>query len=200
MLKNMIKISMVLGAVLFVSGCSSTQKTVQTEPDKTTTVVKKIETRFYADDRERVDQEMEGNFGYIGGTSVPEDRSQYKKTRRVYVFEVTKNVDEAVKVENIQVEPYHLSPSQPLPPAADVDAGEPDWARPVAIPALDSAEPKGAPYMEEYVIQEGDTLQKISKKFYDSYSKWLKIYEANTDVLKDPNRIKPGLTIQIPMN
>ena len=49
-----------------------------------------------------------------------------------------------------------------------------------------------------YTIQEDDTLQKISKKFYDAYSKWPKIYEANKDKLKSPEFIKPGITIRIP--
>ena len=36
-------------------------------------------------------------------------------------------------------------------------------------------------------------------EFYDSYSKWPKIFEANKNVIKDPNRIKPGIVLQIPV-
>ena len=42
-------------------------------------------------------------------------------------------------------------------------------------------------------------VQKISKKFYDSYSAWPQIYEINKDVIGNPDRIKPGIVIQIPM-
>ncbi|MBN1869684.1 MAG: LysM peptidoglycan-binding domain-containing protein [Candidatus Omnitrophica bacterium] len=55
------------------------------------------------------------------------------------------------------------------------------------------------PSSSEYTVQKGDTLQKISKKFYDSYSKWPKIYEANKSVISDPDKIKPGIVLQIPM-
>ncbi|MBF0595345.1 MAG: LysM peptidoglycan-binding domain-containing protein, partial [Candidatus Omnitrophica bacterium] len=50
----------------------------------------------------------------------------------------------------------------------------------------------------EYKVEKDDTLQKISKKVYGSYSKWTKIYDANKDVIKDPNRLKPGITLKIP--
>lgn len=198
MLKNMVKILVVLFIAVLVTGCASTKKTVKEEPNKTTVTTKKIETRFYTEDRERIDQEMAGNFGYIGGTPVPEDRSQFKTTRKVYVLEVTKNVDEAIKIGDVKIEPYVPSQSGPLPSVEILP--DPEWTQPVSIPDIGLEEEAGEPYFEEYVIEEGDTLQKISKKFYDSYSKWVRIYEANEDVLKDPNRVKPGVKIQIPMN
>ena len=52
---------------------------------------------------------------------------------------------------------------------------------------------------EQYVIQKDDTLQKISKKLYGSYSKWTVIYDANRDVIKDPNFLKPGKVLKIPI-
>ncbi|MFC1594609.1 LysM peptidoglycan-binding domain-containing protein, partial [Candidatus Omnitrophota bacterium] len=54
------------------------------------------------------------------------------------------------------------------------------------------------PTFVEYEVQNGDTLQKISKKFYGTYRKWNKIYQANIETLTDPNRIKPGMTILVP--
>jgi nucleoid-associated protein YgaU len=45
----------------------------------------------------------------------------------------------------------------------------------------------------------GDTLQKISKKFYGKTNKWNRIYEANKDKLKSPNKIYPGQVIDIPV-
>ena len=47
-------------------------------------------------------------------------------------------------------------------------------------------------------MQKGDTLQKISKKFYGTTQNWYKIYKANKEVLKSPNRIQPGQTLRIP--
>jgi nucleoid-associated protein YgaU len=50
----------------------------------------------------------------------------------------------------------------------------------------------------EYTVEEGDTLQKISKKFYGAARKWPEIYEANKGALKDASKIYPGQVIIIP--
>jgi nucleoid-associated protein YgaU len=49
-----------------------------------------------------------------------------------------------------------------------------------------------------YVVQKGDTLQKISSKVYGTTKKWKKIFEANKELLKDPDKIKPGQELVIP--
>lgn len=49
-----------------------------------------------------------------------------------------------------------------------------------------------------YTVVSGDTLWKISKKFYGDGSKYNKIYEANKSVLKNPNAIYPKQVITIP--
>ncbi len=49
-----------------------------------------------------------------------------------------------------------------------------------------------------YIVRKGDTLSKISKRYYGSPSKWRKIYEANRDVIEDPDVVKPGSKLRIP--
>lgn len=49
-----------------------------------------------------------------------------------------------------------------------------------------------------YKVEKGDTLQKISRKFYGTTKKWPEIYEANKDALKHPSKIYPGQVIRIP--
>jgi LysM repeat protein len=49
-----------------------------------------------------------------------------------------------------------------------------------------------------YVVREGDTLASISRKFYKSSSRWKKIRDANRNVLDDPTKLKPGITLTIP--
>jgi LysM repeat protein len=44
----------------------------------------------------------------------------------------------------------------------------------------------------------GDTLSKIAKKFYGDANKYMKIFEANKDQLKDPDKIKVGQKLKIP--
>ena len=49
-----------------------------------------------------------------------------------------------------------------------------------------------------YRVLEGDNLWKISVKHYGKGSKNLEIYEANRDILKTPDALRPGMLIQIP--
>src|SRR3989440_2206628 len=55
----------------------------------------------------------------------------------------------------------------------------------------------GAP-SRTYVVREGDTLASISRKFYKSSGRWKKIRDTNRNVLDDPTRLKPGMTLTIP--
>jgi len=49
-----------------------------------------------------------------------------------------------------------------------------------------------------YTVQKGDTLSKISKQFYGDANKYKKIFDANKDQLKDPDKIQPGQVLRIP--
>ncbi|WP_439239827.1 peptidoglycan-binding protein LysM [Lonepinella sp. BR2474] len=51
---------------------------------------------------------------------------------------------------------------------------------------------------EFYVIQKGDTLSAIAKKFYGNAAKYPAIVEANKEVIKDANKIFPGQKIRVP--
>jgi len=51
---------------------------------------------------------------------------------------------------------------------------------------------------QTYTIESGDSLSKIARHFYGDASKWRQIFEANRDVIKDPDLIHPGHTIKIP--
>ena len=149
-----------LGALaLFLYGCGSSG----------------INLRTYAEDRPRVDQEVSGmgNAGYIGGSMQESTLAERKKTRKIYVMEVSKGAGNITPVED----------------------GETSPGDPKDQPAAAKAE-----HFVPYTVDKDDTLQKIAKKFYDSYSKWTRIYEANKSVIPDPDRIKPGTVLQIPMD
>jgi len=49
-----------------------------------------------------------------------------------------------------------------------------------------------------YTVQSGDTLWAIAAEMYGSGGKYMKIFEANTNILDNPDRIKPGQVLQIP--
>jgi nucleoid-associated protein YgaU len=49
-----------------------------------------------------------------------------------------------------------------------------------------------------YTVQKGDTLSKISKQYYGDANQYNRIFEANRDQLKDPDKIFPGQVLKIP--
>jgi len=49
-----------------------------------------------------------------------------------------------------------------------------------------------------YVVVSGDSLSKIAKREYGDAKLWPKIFDANQDILKDPNKIYPGQKLKIP--
>lgn len=54
--------------------------------------------------------------------------------------------------------------------------------------------------VEYYVIQKGDTLSAIAKRFYGKPNDYPRIFEANREVIRDPNLIFPGQKIRIPLD
>jgi nucleoid-associated protein YgaU len=56
----------------------------------------------------------------------------------------------------------------------------------------------GGQQSRTYTVQSGDSLSKIAKQFYGNANDYMRIFEANRDKLKDPNRIQPGQELVIP--
>jgi len=54
------------------------------------------------------------------------------------------------------------------------------------------------PEADFYTIVSGDTLGAIAKRYYGKASAYMKIFEANRDIIDDPNKIYPGQKIRIP--
>ncbi len=55
-----------------------------------------------------------------------------------------------------------------------------------------------APAKKVHVVVSGDTLGKIAQKYYGKAGDYMKIFEANKDKLKDPDKIFPGQELIIP--
>lgn len=51
---------------------------------------------------------------------------------------------------------------------------------------------------QQYTVQKGDNLSKIAKNLLGSANAWKQIFDANSDVLKDPDKIFPGQVLKIP--
>jgi LysM repeat protein len=70
-------------------------------------------------------------------------------------------------------------------------------AAPAAQPGT-SAPSATAPVEQIHLVQAGDTLSALSQKYYGKASLYMKIFEANRDILNDPNLIKIGQKLRIP--
>jgi nucleoid-associated protein YgaU len=145
--------------------------------------------RTYPVIRDRVDQELSaGNRGFIqGATGEPQER---KTTRRTQTVEI--ELHPWIKFERRQAPTAESLTSQAAPAENTESAGNIGNE----TTAYESS-PVNVTY-EKYIVQKTDTLQKISEKFFGTTRQWMKIYEANKDVLKAPNKIYPGQTINIP--
>jgi LysM repeat protein len=181
-------------------------------------VTKDVTVRSYLQDRPRVDQNREvGNSGYIMGNPVDED-AEYKKTRKVYVIEVNRenqitdtviDVDEDFQSSSPAREESRDRPTETIPESRRVTREERiESVRRLELPKFDdeayyketaSATVQEPLRFEDYTIEKNDTLQKISKKFYDSFSQWPKIYDANRNKIDNPNVLRPGVVIRIPI-
>jgi nucleoid-associated protein YgaU len=62
-----------------------------------------------------------------------------------------------------------------------------------------AAEPaKAKPAETIHIVGQGETLSKIAQHYYGSSAQWQKILQANSAVLKAPEKIKPGMRLVIP--
>lgn len=50
----------------------------------------------------------------------------------------------------------------------------------------------------KHTVKSGETLSKIAKQYYDNTSKYQAIFNANTNILKNPDLIHPGQELVIP--
>jgi nucleoid-associated protein YgaU len=51
---------------------------------------------------------------------------------------------------------------------------------------------------QTYEVKKGDSLSKIAKNLYGDAKGWKRIFEANKDIIKDPDKIFPGQKLKIP--
>jgi nucleoid-associated protein YgaU len=53
-------------------------------------------------------------------------------------------------------------------------------------------------YLHKHTVKSGETLSAISKIYYKDGNKYMKIFEANKNILKNPDTIMPGQELIIP--
>jgi nucleoid-associated protein YgaU len=140
--------------------------------------------KTYQVTKDRVDQDTyAGNRGYLKGEAEAQSPDR-KTTRTIRVVEIDlggpkqkptqTKISETTKQEEV------------IEPAYEEET-------------LESTGTTATQTTEKYLVQKNDTLQKISQKFYGTTKNWYKIYQANQDTLKAPDKLYPGQTINIPI-
>jgi nucleoid-associated protein YgaU len=77
----------------------------------------------------------------------------------------------------------------PTPDFSNVQSGSSSTA-----PSENNANGSG----RTYVVVKGDSLSAIATREYGDAAEWHRIYDANRDIIKDPDLIYPGQTLRLP--
>ena len=132
----------------------------------------------------RVDLDLGGgNRGYLIGT--PPETAALKTTRTM--------VQTDVEI------PTFYKPTQGTAPTSSEALAQPEPES--AAPGTHaSGEQKAAVRYDTYVVQKGDSLSTIAAKpeIYGHGSRWRRIFDANRNLLKNPDRVRAGMTLKIP--
>ena len=68
----------------------------------------------------------------------------------------------------------------------------------LAVKAIQPEAKEPEPEFTFYTIVSGDSLSKIAKKYYGSANEWQTLFEANREVIQNPDLIYPGQVIRVP--
>ena len=115
-------------------------------------------------------------------------------------------LDESVTETQVQLETAAEDPAEATPDDGIVlepeEGEQPVVGAPVAeepaAPGANAAKVAPEQKYTEYVVKPGDTLSGIAKKFYKDGRLFGRIYDANKDVISNPNKLPLGAKIRIP--
>lgn len=151
-----------------------------------------VKMKTYTVVKDRVDQQLSsGNRGYLMGSSGDEGmQDERRMTRKTYVAEV-----EVWKPSELK-ESKNMEKNQKQQELSDIsdDEGYSDTFTQEEEVVFEPV----VPVVSTYTVKKNDTLQKISLEVFGTTKKWNKIYEANSDRLKSPDKIYAGQVLKIP--
>ncbi|MFK8069051.1 MAG: peptidoglycan-binding protein LysM [Gammaproteobacteria bacterium] len=111
-------------------------------------------------------------------------------------------------VEDVRIGEMSITPpasiettSEEISPAADqITEVASDAEVPQPTTAIEITEILEQENVEYYIIQSGDSLSKIAKNYYGDAMQYPRLFEANREVIEDPDLIYPGQKIRIPLD
>ena len=139
--------------------------------------------------------------------------NQLEQMKQKYASVMTSIQQEQVQLSHVHIQDNKLfiqgmAPSEQAKNKVwdQIKMANPNWAQELTAditvdPNAKPAQAQGAAVgarERTYTVKAGDTLSNISKEMYGKASEYMKIFEANRDVLSDPNKISPGQALKIP--
>ena len=105
-----------------------------------------------------------------------------------------------LKGENktLKASPKASGPGQQQGPPTSTAQTQATPVQPRVSPLPEPDSPSQSTQTSYYTVVTGDNLLKISAKVYGSRDRWVSIYEANRDLLENPNAIRVGMKLKIP--
>ena len=142
------------------------------------------------------------------------DNKQLEQMKQKYASVLTAIEQQQVRLSHVHIQDNKLfiqgvAPSEQAKNRVwdQIKQVNPNWAQDLtaditvdanARPAQAQGASASGGQERTYTVQAGDSLSKISKALYGNAGEYMKIFEANRDVLSDPNKITPGQTLRIP--
>ena len=106
-----------------------------------------------------------------------------------------KSLDERNTLNSISISRDEMVPSVE---SASQSSNEPNGFNDVLtnFDSTETIDPREVP--KSYVVKSGDTLSKISEKFYGTANRWNDIFQANRDILSSARFLREGQKLLIP--
>jgi len=100
------------------------------------------------------------------------------------------------RAEAARLRNENLNLHKELEDRSSKSSSAPDKAQPGGPPSRKATAGKSSD--QTYVVQSGDTLASIARKFYKSPTRWKKILNANRKSIDDPEKLTIGQSLIIP--
>jgi chromosome segregation ATPase len=114
----------------------------------------------------------------------------------------TQNTNASLTVDNARLRTALAQPGGTMPTGAGISPTRPAapaalTVAPVTAPAV-SAAPPPAPAPRTHRVVAGDTLTRLSRRYYGTWTRWQEIYDANRDKLRNPDILPLDVELKIP--
>jgi len=131
-----------------------------------------------------------------------------RKLEQKYANVISHAKQLGAKIENSHIEnnklvlriavPNDQVKSQIWDQAKTIDRDVSDLSLQVHVDSSLETPKTGGQGQKSYTVQSGDTLSEIAQRFYGNAGQYMKIFNANRDILSDPDKIQVGQTLKIP--